>query len=195
MLRSNSDSAKNLNALKMNWELGSLYIFPNSFLGKKKLKKPNTIIHKKWSTYFSIRQLGQTKKYKLSELHTIRSSNDSAQLFRKIFNADTFGWTEEMILLCLNRANKVIGFYKVSSGGFAGTVADPKVIFTIALNCAASAIIIAHNHPSGNLKASKADIDLTNKIKLAGNTLEINLLDHIIMTEDSYYSFADDALI
>jgi DNA repair protein RadC len=100
-----------------------------------------------------------------------------------------------MILLCLNRANKVIGFYKVSSGGFAGTVADPKVIFTIALNCAASAIIIAHNHPSGNLKASKADIDLTNKIKLAGDTLEINLLDHIIMTEDSYYSFADDALI
>ena len=139
--------------------------------------------------------LSMSKKYKLSELHTIRSSNDSAQLFRKIFNADTFGWTEEMILLCLNRANKVIGFYKVSSGGFAGTVADPKVIFTIALNCAASAIIIAHNHPSGNLKASKADIDLTNKIKLAGNTLEINLLDHIIMTEDSYYSFADDALI
>ena len=139
--------------------------------------------------------LKMNKKYKLSELHTIKSSIDSVNIFRQIFNADTFGWTEEMVLLCLNRANKVVGFYKVSSGGFAGTIADPKVIYTIALNCAASAIIIAHNHPSGNLKPSAADEELTKKIKLAGSYLDIRLLDHIILTEESYYSFADDALI
>jgi DNA repair protein RadC len=139
--------------------------------------------------------LSMSKKYKLSELHTIQSSTDSTELFRKIFNADTFGWTEEMVLLCLNRANKVVGFYKVSSGGFAGTVADPKVIFTIALNCAASAIIIAHNHPSGNLKPSRADEEMTNRIKLAGSHLDIRLLDHIILSDEHFYSFADDGKI
>jgi DNA repair protein RadC len=132
------------------------------------------------------------KKVPFEEMITISRSSDIADFCRKLFNADTIAWTEEMILICLNRANKVIGYYKVSQGGFHGTVADPKVIFTVALTCAASAIIISHNHPSGSLKPSHADIDLTRKIKEAGKLLDISLLDHVIVTEDTFFSFADD---
>lgn len=135
------------------------------------------------------------KKVKKSELKVINSSFDSAEVFRQVFNADTFDWTEEFILLCLNRKNAVVGFHKVSSGGMTGTVADPKVIFTIALQSTATSIIIAHNHPSGNLKPSQQDADLTQKIKHAGSMLDIRLLDHIILNDESYFSFADEGLL
>jgi len=134
-------------------------------------------------------------KVKLSELFQIQSSKDCHIAFRSVFDADTFYWTEEMILLCLNRANRVVGFYKVSGGGTAGTYVDAKVIFTIALKCSASAIIIAHNHPSGNLKPSQADKDVTKKIKEAGKLLDIQLLDHLILAEQNYLSFADEGLL
>src|SRR3990170_6054261 len=89
---------------------------------------------------------------------------------------------EEFKIMLLNRYNKVIGIFTVSSGGIAGTVADPKLIFGCALKAAASGIILAHNHPSGNLTASQADIDLTRKFKEAGKLLDIQVLDHIIIT-------------
>jgi DNA repair protein RadC len=132
------------------------------------------------------------KKVKKSELIQIKSSKDSADLFRTIFNSDTMDWLEECIILCLNRANKVVGFYKLSSGGTTGTVVDPKVVFTIALNCAASAVIIAHNHPSGALRPSSADLQITNKLVAGGKLLDVHVLDHIILTDDSYYSFSDN---
>jgi DNA repair protein RadC len=132
------------------------------------------------------------KKIKKSELITIQSSTDAYKVFKQIFNADTFDWVEESIILCLNRANKVVGFYKISSGGTTGTVVDPKVIFTVALNCAASGIILAHNHPSGNLQPSQSDKDITIKLKDAGKLLDINVLDHIILTDEGFYSFTDN---
>lgn len=132
------------------------------------------------------------KKIKKSELITIQSSTDAYKVFKQIFNADTFDWVEESIILCLNRANKVVGFYKISSGGTTGTVVDPKVIFTVALNCAASGIILAHNHPSGNLQPSQSDKDITMKLKDAGKLLDINVLDHIILTDEGFYSFTDN---
>lgn len=136
------------------------------------------------------------KGTKKTELKKIESSHSAYEVCKQLYSEDTFDWVEEMILICLNRASKVIGYYKVSKGGISGTIVDPKVIFTIALNCVGtSAIILSHNHPSGNTKPSDADRQITQKIKDAGKLLDISLLDHIIVTEDSYYSFADEELI
>lgn len=132
------------------------------------------------------------KGTKKTELKQIKSSKDAYEVFKLLFNADTLEWQEEMVLICLNRANKVIGYYKVSKGGMAGTICDPKIIFTTALNCAASSIILAHNHPSGNLNPSPEDKRLTEKIKQSGNLLDITLLDHLIITDETFYSFADE---
>ena len=136
------------------------------------------------------------KGTKKTDLKTISSSNDIYTILKLLFNQDTIDWTEEVILICLSRANKVIGYYKVSVGGITGTVVDPKVIFTIALNCAGTTnIILAHNHPSGNLSPSNEDNLITQKIKNAGNMLDIKLLDHLIVTSDGYYSYNDEGKI
>ena len=132
---------------------------------------------------------------KKSELLTITSSKDAYHIFQRVFNADTFHWSEEFILLCLNNSNKVVGFYKLSSGGMTGTVVDVRMIFTTALNCLATAIIIAHNHPSGTLQPSEADKAITRRIKEASKTLDISVLDHLIITDEDFYSFADNGLL
>ena len=135
------------------------------------------------------------KKLKKSELLKITSSKDAYHIFKRVFNADTFHWSEEFILLCLNNSNKVVGFYKLSSGGMTGTVVDVRMIFTTALNCLATAIIIAHNHPSGRLEPSEADKAITRRIKEASKTLDISVLDHLIITDEDFYSFADNGLL
>ena len=99
---------------------------------------------------------------------------------------------EAFYILLLNRANKVIREIQISEGGFSGTVADPKKIFKMALEQNASAIILCHNHPSGNIKPSDADIKLTHKLKNAGEMLDLPVIDHIILGEENYYSFADE---
>lgn len=123
--------------------------------------------------------------------YVITTPESVVSMLREIFNADTFNWTEEVVLVCLNRANVVIGVCKVSSGGFSGTVCDPKVIMTIALQCAASSIILAHNHPSGNTTPSAGDIDVTKKVSGACKLFDMNLLDHIILTDDSYVALSE----
>ena len=102
---------------------------------------------------------------------------------------------EEFWVLLLNRANRLIRKSRVSEGGVSGTVADPKVIFKLAINHLASGIIVAHNHPSGNRTASQSDIDLTKKLKEAGKFLEVQLLDHLIICGPKYFSFADEGLM
>ena len=102
---------------------------------------------------------------------------------------------EEFWVLLMNRANRVIKKKRVSEGGVSGTVADRKIIFKLALEELASGIIVAHNHPSGNLQASQSDIDLTKKLREAGKFLEIQLLDHIIIANQKYLSFADEGMI
>lgn len=135
------------------------------------------------------------RNVKKSELFKIDSSKTAEELFRKIFNADTFDWQEEVIILCLNNSNKVLGFYKLAKGGITGTILDPRMIFTIALKCCATSIIVAHNHPSGKLQASDADKSITKKIKEAGKILDITLLDHLILTDEFYLSFADEGML
>lgn len=90
--------------------------------------------------------------------------------------------------MLLNRMNKVLGIFLVSVGGFAVTICDPKVVFQAALKANASSIILAHNHPSGNLKPSDADLKLTEKLKKGGLLLDIAVLDHLILTEEAYLS-------
>jgi len=102
---------------------------------------------------------------------------------------------EEFWVILLNRANRVVRKYQISQGGVAGTVADPKIIFKVALEDLASGIILAHNHPSGNLTASQADIDLTKKLVAGGKLLEIQVMDHLIIAGQKYFSFADEGLI
>ncbi len=131
-------------------------------------------------------------KGNIDEYMTVKGSEDIADIARQCFNADTIGWTESFICIALNRANKVLGFYKISQGGVSSTVCDPKVIFQFALLANASNIIIAHNHPSGNLKPSGADDTMTLKIKEAGKILDIKVLDHVIVTETGYYSYCEN---
>lgn len=102
---------------------------------------------------------------------------------------------EEFWVILLNRANLVLGCQKISQGGVSGTVADPKLIFHQAITQLASGIILAHNHPSGNLKPSQADLDLTRKLVTAGKLLELPILDHLIIAGDNYFSFADEGLM
>ncbi|MCW5909466.1 MAG: DNA repair protein RadC [Cyclobacteriaceae bacterium] len=102
---------------------------------------------------------------------------------------------EEFWVLLLNRTNQVVKKKRISEGGVSGTVADPKIIYKLALEDLASGVIVAHNHPSGNLKPSQSDIDLTHKLKEAGRMLEIQLLDHLIIANQKYFSFADEGLI
>ena len=102
---------------------------------------------------------------------------------------------EEFWIIILNRANYVLRKNKISSGGISGTVADPKLIFKSALDHSGSSIILVHNHPSGNLQPSQADITLTKTLKEAGKFLEIPVLDHIIVSDNSYFSFADEGMM
>jgi DNA repair protein RadC len=102
---------------------------------------------------------------------------------------------EEFWVILLNRANNIIYKTAISKGGISGTVADPRLIFKTAIEYNASGIILSHNHPSGNIKPSEADIQLTKKIKEAGKNLDIEILDHIIIAGENYFSFADEGML
>ncbi len=102
---------------------------------------------------------------------------------------------EEFWVLVLNRANIITSRHLISKGGQSGTIADPKIIFNIALENHASSLILSHNHPSGNLKPSNADIELTRKLKSAGMFLDIPILDHLIITDNGFMSFADEGML
>lgn len=102
---------------------------------------------------------------------------------------------EEFWILLMNRANHIISRHLISKGGQAGTIADPKIIFNIALENHAASMILAHNHPSGNLKPSTADLELTKKLTEAGQLLDLPVLDHLIITDTGFLSFADEGLL
>ena len=138
-------------------------------------------------------ELGRRRKEKGMERRPrITSSTDAFELLYP-FLADLNH--EEFFIVLLDRANHVIESVRISQGGVAGTVADAKIIFRSALERLASGIILAHNHPSGNLNPSQADIQLTKNLKTSGKLLEISVLDHLIIAENSFYSFADEGLM
>lgn len=123
------------------------------------------------------------------------SSADSVKFFRSIIGSDWIEHHEEMWAAYLNKANKLVGFHQLSKGSIDGTVCDIRILLQAALGCNASGVILMHNHPSGNLKPSQIDITLTNKAKNACALLDIKLLDHLILTYESSYSFADEGLL
>jgi DNA repair protein RadC len=134
-------------------------------------------------------------KVKATDRPQVTGSQDVYQILLANWS-EQIGFIEEFYILLLDRSNRVMGHYKVSQGGLAGTVVDPKVVFSAALKARASSLILAHNHPSGNLKPSQADTDLTNKIKQGGELLDIAILDHLILSpEGGYFSFADEGLM
>lgn len=140
-------------------------------------------------------ELVYKSKVKACERPQITTSLDAYNLLKNGWEDGKMDFVEQFKVLFLNRANKVLCIYNVSSGGITGTVADPRLIFAAALKVNAVSLILCHNHPSGALKPSRADEELTQKIKGAGKFLDINVIDHVIVTSDSYYSFADEGLL
>lgn len=159
----------------------------------KDLTKIKGIGEAKAITIVAALELGRRRKdLEVDEKPKISSSKDAYQVIK----ADLLDIPhEEFWVLILNRANRVIKKHQISQGGVAGTVADPKIIYKSALDSLASGIILAHNHPSGNLTPSQADIDLTKKLREAGKMLEIQVLDHIIVAGQKYFSFADEGML
>ena len=159
----------------------------------KDLKKVKGIGEAKAITIVSALELGRRRKEsEFAEKVKITCSNDIYQFMKpELLDLPK----EEFWVLLLNRANQLIKKEQISSGGLSGTVADPKIIFKAALDQYASSIILVHNHPSGNLRPSQADIKLTRKMKEAGSLLEIPILDHIIFSDEGYLSFADEGML
>jgi DNA repair protein RadC len=156
-------------------------------LSVKDLMKMKGIGEAKAITIIAALELGRRRKeQEPSEKPKITSSLSAYEILK----GDLMDLRhEEFWVLVLNRANRVIKKKRISEGGVSGTVADPKIIFKLAL------VIVAHNHPSGNLTASQSDIDLTKKLKEAGKVMEIQLLDHIIVAGNKYFSFADEGMM
>jgi DNA repair protein RadC len=122
----------------------------------------------------------------------IFTAKSAYKVFLSTWNLDTIELQEEFKILLLNRANEVLGIYPLSKGGITGTVVDQRLIFAVALKCNATAILIAHNHPSGKLQPSEADISITKSIYKCGEILNITLIDHLIITKEGYFSFSDE---
>ena len=140
-------------------------------------------------------QLTYRSNVKPSQRPKVNSSKDAFEIFRQSWDLDKIELMEQFKVMLLNRANKVIGIFDLSTGGVSGTVADPKLIFAAAIKSNATSIILAHNHPSGNLKPSESDINLTRKVKEGGKLLEIAVIDRIIVTTEGHFSFADEGII
>ena len=165
-------------------------------LGKRsieKLKEFDGIGEAKAITILAALELGRRRQLTdIREKPQVASSQDAFNAIAPlIMDLDR----EEFWILLLNRANRILARERISAGGISGTVVDARIIFQKALIGSACSLILFHNHPSGNLKPSQADIKLTQKLKKAGQTLDIAVLDHLIIGESGYYSFADEGII
>ena len=122
----------------------------------------------------------------------VRSSQDAARILQPMLADHQY---EVFCILYLNQGNRVLHLEMISKGGISGTVVDPRIIYRKALENTASSLLLCHNHPSGNLQPSEADISLTRKLKEAGKLFDISVLDHVIVSEEGYFSFADQGLL
>ncbi|WP_409028933.1 JAB domain-containing protein [Gracilimonas sediminicola] len=131
----------------------------------------------------------------IEHLPQITSDEQAYAFLMEVWDQDAISYKEEFAVIMLNQAKKVLGWAKTSSGGSSSTVVDPSMIFQVALLAHADSIILVHNHPSGNLKPSNADINLTKRIRDAGKLLGIQVIDHLIITPSAYTSFMDQGLL
>lgn len=142
--------------------------------------------------------ISYTNPVKLSDCPKISCSRDAARIMQEHFHDAELQiqHREYFFVMLMNRGNRVLGISMISMGGMSGTVADPKIIFQLALKTAAVSLILVHNHPSGNKQPSESDIRLTKKLKSAGSFLDIPVIDHLVITpEEDYFSFADEGLL
>jgi DNA repair protein RadC len=157
------------------------------------LKKLHGIGPARAVTIAAALELGRRRKLaEAQDVPQIKSSKDVADIFQPLLS-DLLH--EEFWILFLNRSNKVINKMKLSQGGISGTVTDVRIVMKKAIEYLASGIIVCHNHPSGNLNPSESDSKITQKIKDAGNLMDIQLLDHLIISDKDYYSFADNGML
>ncbi len=139
-------------------------------------------------------QLHYTHNCEISSRPKITDSRSANEILKSNWGSQ-IELLEEFNILLLNRNNRVLGLVNISKGGYAGTVVDAKIVFSSALLGKASAIILAHNHPSGNLKPSTQDLAITKKLVEAGKVLDLPIVDHLILTTKSYFSFSDEGLL
>lgn len=138
-------------------------------------------------------ELGRRRQ--LSDLRQHPRITSSRDAYDAVAPLLTDLYHEEFWLLMLNKANEVFARERLSTGGTSGTVVDVKLLFKTALDARAAAVIAVHNHPSGNLQPSQADLDLTKRLRRAGELLDLPLLDHLIVSARGYYSFADEGTL
>jgi DNA repair protein RadC len=191
-----SSGTKDKSAIDLGRELLALVNNNLNALGKltiADLTKIHGIGNARAVTIAAALELGRRRKLSENpEVAQIKCSKDVADIFQPVLS-DLLH--EEFWILFLNRSNRVISRMKLSQGGISGTVTDVRLAMKKAIECLASGIIVCHNHPSGNLNPSESDSKITQKIKEAGNLLDIQLLDHLIISDRDYYSFADNGLI
>jgi DNA repair protein RadC len=130
-----------------------------------------------------------------AERPKVRAPEDVTAYLRAVWDRDSLELFEEFVVVCLNAAHQVVGWVKASRGGFDAAAVDPRLVFGIALQTASSALIVAHNHPSGELTPSEQDREVTRRLKEAGRLLGIAVLDHIILTRESSFSFSEHGLM
>lgn len=123
----------------------------------------------------------------------INQSKQAFEIVNNTWNQNTIELQEEFKIILLNRNNQILGIYPLSKGGTATTTVNAKLVFSVALKCNATSLILVHNHTSGNLKPSKSDIGLTKKIKEGASLLDLVVLDHLIISKENFYSLADNA--
>jgi DNA repair protein RadC len=140
-------------------------------------------------------KLSYHPKVRSSDRPKVNRSQDSYRVLLETWDQGKIDFIEQVRVLLLNKGNRVLGIYEAGSGGLINCLVDMRLMFVAALNSGATSIIISHNHPSGGLKPSREDERLTKNVKLAGEILDIKLLDHIIVTSEGYFSFADDRLL
>lgn len=137
-----------------------------------------------------------TLKIKKQDRYKVVCAEDTYKvLMKEVYTPESIEYVESFYILLLNRANEILGYKLISQGGINGTVVDAKIVFGTALKCNASSIILSHNHPSGSLYPSQPDKDLTAKLIKGGKVLDILVLDHLIVTSEGYYSFAEEGFM
>lgn len=191
-----SSGTKNKSAVDLGRELLGIVNNNLNSLGKlsiNDLKKLHGIGTARAVTIAAALELGRRRKLaEVPDFPQIKCSKDVADIFQPLLSDISH---EEFWVLFLNRSNRVINRMKLSQGGISGTVTDVRLVMKKAIEYLASGIIVCHNHPSGNLNPSESDSKITLKIKEAGNLMDIQLLDHLIISDKDYYSFADNGLI
>jgi DNA repair protein RadC len=158
----------------------------------KELCAINGVGAAKAATIMAALELGARRKTPKQESVQIAGSKDAYHAIHARLEDLHY---EEFWIITLNQVNRIVGMHRVGEGGITGTVADPRRILKLALDDHATSLILCHNHPSGNLRPSDADLKLTRKMKNAASLMDIQLLDHLIIAHTGYLSFADDGLL